>query len=211
MKLDKIFVIHFEPLSDRKIYLDSILGSYNIPYEYIISNIDSDSKSNIDDFYKVDLSIWNRELTIGEICVSINHFIVYDKISKGNYNNCLIIEDDAVFKDNFNLFIDKILIELENTDSDMCFVSDGCNLHSGFIESNKHIYYSDTSRTVCGYIINAKCVDKVLDSLPFSKPIDWHLNQIKEKLNLKYYWSEPTIIRQGSEGIYKSNLRDKIK
>jgi len=207
--IDRIFIIHYEPLSERKKYLDSIMRNFKIPFEYIISNNDTDLNCDIDNFYRIDSSIWNRKLTKGEICVSINHFNIYKKMINSGYNNCLIIEDDAVFKDNFNLF-DDILNQLKNVDFDMCFLSDCCNLHSSLVEKNKFIYKSNTSRSVCGYIVNIKCVDKILKTLPFSAPIDWHLNIIREELNLIYYWSEPTIIEQGSESVYKSNLRDKI-
>jgi hypothetical protein len=31
------------------------------------------------------------------------------------------------------------------------------------------------------------------------------LNFIKDTINLKYYWSTPTVFGQGSESIYESN------
>jgi GR25 family glycosyltransferase involved in LPS biosynthesis len=208
--IDKIFIIHYEPLYERKKYIDSIINNLKIPYEYIISNNETDLNYNINDFYQENYSIWNRKLTIGEICVSINHFNVYQKILNNGYKNCLIIEDDAVFKDNFNIF-ENILSQLQNVKFDICFLSDCCNLHINEIEENNYIYEANSSRSVCGYIINIKCINKILKTLPFNAPIDWHLNIIKKDLNLIYYWTEPTIIGQGSEYKYESNLRNKIK
>jgi len=209
--IDKIFIVHYEPLKDRKIYLDLMLPKLNIPYEYIISNDENDSLKPIEGYYKVNPYRWHKMLVPGEIFVSINHFLVYKKIIECGFSNCLIIEDDAVFKDKFLTSLNIILDELKNIDYDMCFLSDCSNLHSNSIQSDRYLYKSDTSRSVCGYIVNSKCLSKVIETLPFSAPIDWHLNQIRKDLNLQYYWSEPTIIGQGSENIYKSNLRDKIK
>ena len=42
---------------------------------------------------------------------------------------------------------------------------------------------------------------------PISTAIDTNFNFIKNKMNIKYAWCEPTIITQGSENKYKSNLR----
>ena len=209
--IDKIFIVHYEPLVERKSYLDSIIVNLDIPYEYLISNDESDSRITLNNYYKFNESIFNRKLISGEIFVTINHFLIYEKILDNSYNNCLILEDDAILKDNFFEYFEKIIKELKEVKFDICFLSDCCNLHSNSIQNGKHLYQSETSRSACGYIINSNCLKKIINTLPFNEPIDWHLNRIRKDLNLKYYWSEPTIIGQGSENIYKSNLRDKIK
>jgi glycosyl transferase family 25 len=205
--IDKIYIVHFEPLTERKEYLDSILPSFNIPYEYYVSNNDTDQKilDNIDTHYKYDASILNRKLTKGEISVASSHVKIYKDILKKNYNFCLIIEDDAIFLDNFLESLENVMIE--SLEFDLIFLSSCCNLRK-FKNSNKFLYESDLSRCVTGYIVNSKNLHKIIEySSPISTAIDTNYNIIKNKLGLKYAWCEPPIINQGSENKYKSNLR----
>jgi GR25 family glycosyltransferase involved in LPS biosynthesis len=207
--IEKIYIIHYKYLEDRKIYLDEKLRNIKVPYEFIINDKQSDSISleNVNKYYIHDSNIHERHLTKGEICLSISHFDVYKKILEDNNinKNILIIEDDALFSDDLLERVSEIINELTD-DYDMCFISECCNLHANKIDG-KIIYPSKTSRCVTGYIVNKKCLNLVVNTLPFQYPIDWHLNYINEKLNLKYFWSEPCVISQGSESVYKSNLR----
>lgn len=203
--LDKIFILHFEDLKDRKLYLDNIIENFSIEHEFISSNNESDRKliEKYKHYYKYDISIFERHLSKGEIAISILHMNLYERIINENLKYVLIVEDDSIFKDDFLKNLNSILGELGD-DFDFCFISECCNLH---VEShpNTLIYESNSSRCVSGYIVNSKNLQKVIDTLPFSYPIDWHLNL--HKGDLKYYWSEPCLIKQGSENVYNSNLR----
>jgi hypothetical protein len=62
------------------------------------------------------------------------------------------------------------------------------------------------------YILNkgvSSKINKIFNNEIFiNKSIDWWFNIINPKYNLKYLWSEPTLVSQGSEiGIYKSSIR----
>jgi hypothetical protein len=41
--VEKIYIIHYKYLEDRKIYLDEKLRDIKIPYEFIINDKESDS------------------------------------------------------------------------------------------------------------------------------------------------------------------------
>jgi GR25 family glycosyltransferase involved in LPS biosynthesis len=206
MIIEKIYIIHYKYLENRKKYLDKILNKLSIPYEFIINDKDTDNykMKDIDKYYKYDSNVFNKRLSISEICVTISHFEVYQKILNDNLENVLIVEDDAIFTDNFLENLKKITDELNNFD--MCFISECCNLHITNTDE-RYVYKSDTSRCTSGYILNRKNLKHIINTLPFQYPIDWHLNTINDKIKLKYFWSEPCIIIQGSESIYKSNLR----
>lgn len=205
INIEKLFIIHFEKLIDRKKYLDSQIENYKLINEYILSNKEIDQKiCQLNKYYKYNLSIYDRILSKGEICVSTQHINAYKKIIEDNIQYALIIEDDAIFGDNFLENLQKITNELP-VNFDMCFISECCNLHVA--NNYSLINKSNTSRCVSGYIVNSKCIPYILSTLPFQYPIDWHLNFINKNNELKFYWSEPCIIKQGSEFIYKSNLR----
>jgi glycosyl transferase family 25 len=205
INIEKLFIIHFEKLTDRKKYLDSQIKNYGFINEYILSNNKTDQQIyESNKYYKYDSSIYDRKLSKGEICVGAQHINTYIKMINNNIKYALIIEDDAIFEENFLENLHRITNELP-IDFDMCFISECCNLH--ITNSHNLINKSDTSRCVSGYIVNSKCIPYILNTLPFQYPIDWHLNIINKNNELKFYWSEPCIIKQGSEFIYKSNLR----
>lgn len=205
INLEHIFIIHFEPLIQRKKYIDSQIKKYNILHTYIKSNKKNDKLLYNSTEYQYNTKIYDRKLSIGEVCVSIQHFNTYKLILKKNIQYALIIEDDAIFKNNFKAGLQLACSNLPSN-FDMCFISECCNLHSP-TESNKIVYKSSTSRCVTGYIVNKKCLQYIINSLPFQYPIDWHLNMINKNNELNFYWSEPCLIEQGSESVYQSNLR----
>lgn len=203
--IEKLFIIHFEKLTDRKKYLDAHIENYGFINEYILSNDEIDQKiCELNKYYKYNPSIYDRNLSKGEICVSTQHINTYIKMIDDDIKHALILEDDAIFGNDFLENLQKITKKLP-MDFDMCFISECCNLHSTNRDSLINI--SSTSRCVSGYIVNSKCISYILSTLPFQYPIDWHLNFINKNNKLKFYWSEPCIISQGSEFIYKSNLR----
>ena len=66
------------------------------------------------------------------------------------------------------------------------------------------------------YILNIGICNKLLNIFneetsnnnTINKPIDHWFNQIQSKYNLKYLWSEPTLVSQGSETkLFTSSLR----
>jgi GR25 family glycosyltransferase involved in LPS biosynthesis len=46
---------------------------------------------DIDKYYKYDSNVFNKRLSISEICVTISHFEVYQKILNDNLENVLIV------------------------------------------------------------------------------------------------------------------------
>lgn len=205
MKIDKIFIVHYEPLINRKEYLEKELPKLDLGFEFITSNEKTDSELDFSKF--LDEKKLKQGVNNSIISVSIKHFEIYQKMVEQKLENCLIFEDDAVITENFKENLKSILNELENLDFDFCFLSSGCNLHSNNIIEQKKLYESDSTRTVSGYIVKNKNLSKILETVPFYGAIDWHLNWIKEELNLKFYWAEPPLIIHGSQDIYKSNIR----
>ena len=62
------------------------------------------------------------------------------------------------------------------------------------------------------YILNVGVCKKIMDIIDIEpyiyETIDHWFNLIQHKYNLKYYWSEPILVKQGSEiGIFNSAIR----
>lgn len=209
MKLDQIYISHYEKLTDRKVYFDKIISTNPIfkGAQIVASNDEIDKIALLNSSYVDDKTVWHG-LKNSEICIAEQMFRIYRLVSKSNNQLCLILEDDFVLTENFNHYLNEFLNNLPN-DFDCIFMSSCCDLkpkHNNVV--NKYFYEEETSRCTTAYLIKKETCEKILSIANYTAPIDWHLNFIKEKLGLKYYWTDPIIVLQGSEkDIYKSNLR----
>lgn len=209
MKLDQIYISHYEKLADRKVYFDKVIST-NIIFkgaQVVASNDEIDKQVLLNNSYVDDRTVWHG-LKNSEICIAEQMFKIYRLIAKSNNDLCLILEDDFVLTENFNHYLNEFLNNLPN-DFDCIFMSSCCDLkpkHNNVV--NKYFYEEETSRCTTAYLIKKETCEKILSIANYTAPIDWHLNFIKEKLGLKFYWTDPIIVLQGSEkDIYKSNLR----
>lgn len=209
MKLDQIYISHYEKLTDRKVYFDKVISTNTIfkGAQVVASNDEIDKQVLLNNSYVDDRTVWHG-LKNSEICIAEQMFKIYRLIAKSNNDLCLILEDDFVLTENFNHYLNEFLNNLPN-DFDCIFMSSCCDLkpkHNNVV--NKYFYEEETSRCTTAYLIKKETCEKILSIANYTAPIDWHLNFIKEKLGLKFYWSDPIIVLQGSEkDIYKSNLR----
>ena len=66
MKIDKTYIVHYEPLIERKNYLDKVLPKISENFEYIISNEETDNKIKdiIDEVYVYNTDVLSRPLPI---------------------------------------------------------------------------------------------------------------------------------------------------
>jgi GR25 family glycosyltransferase involved in LPS biosynthesis len=205
MNIDKTFIVHYNKLKDRKDYIDNnILNKVGFEnYEYIISSEDTDLKIIEKNNYVYN-SLYNK-LTNPEICNYETQFNIWERIVLENLNNCLIVEDDIIFKEDFNKTFNFLLSNIPK-DYDICFFSECCDLYP--IKPNKQPFVMEnTSRCCVAYLINLSTCKKLIQVKNFHFPIDHHLNFVKNKLKLNYYWSDPTIFFQGSTIKYKSNAQ----
>jgi len=209
MKLDQIYISHYEKLTDRKVYFDKVISTNTIfkGAQVVASNDEIDKQVLLNNSYVDDRTVWHG-LKNSEICIAEQMFKIYRLIAKSNNDLCLILEDDFVLTENFNHYLNEFLNNLPN-DFDCIFMSSCCDLkpkHNNVV--NKYFYEEETSRCTTAYLIKKETCEKILSIANYTAPIDWHLNFIKEKLGLKFYWTDPIIVLQGSEkDIYKSNLR----
>ena len=209
MKLDQIYISHYEKLTDRKVYFDKIISTNPVfkGAQIVASNDEIDKIALLNSSYVDDKTVWHG-LKNSEICIAEQMFRIYRLVAKSNNQLCLILEDDFVLTENFNHYLNEFLNNLPN-DFDCIFMSSCCDLkpkHNNVV--NKYFYEEETSRCTTAYLIKKETCEKILSIANYTAPIDWHLNFIKEKLGLKYYWTDPIIVLQGSEkDIYKSNLR----
>lgn len=206
----KIFVLHYTKLTDRKKHIISQFENHNIlDYEFI----EKFDKDEINDIYNLKF----EKIKLGSASLILKHHYVYKQIAEydDNDNDFLILEDDVILTDNFMTILNQYMTQLPK-DYDMLFIGDGCNLHieKDKIIPNKFIYekclyptkWGGDGATRCtdSYVISKKCARTLCDyfnnlKYKINLPIDWWLNVAARDNNLKIYWAEPTIVKQGSE------------
>ncbi|MFY7731258.1 MAG: glycosyltransferase family 25 protein [Flavobacterium sp.] len=210
----KVFVIHYKKLTERKLLILEQFKKQNIiDYEFI--EIDRD------DIHNHNISMFQANYNNAQIAISLSHFYAYQQIND-KYDNALIFEDDAILSDNFTNTLNKYMTQLPNN-YDMLFIGNGCNLHieAHKLNPNQYIYEKclyptswggdGASRCTDSYMISKKCANTLCEyinnlSYKINLPIDWWINVAARDNHLKVYWSEPTIVRQGTQcGFFKSS------
>ena len=121
-----------------------------------------------------------------------------------------VMSDKKILTDNIINKIETLIMEAPNK-WDIIFCGECSNLHHKKID-NKLLYENIYARGTCMYILN-KSVSKKLNYIynieeTINYPIDHWFSYIYKKYDLIYFWSEPTLVTQGSEiGTFNSAIR----
>jgi len=231
MKPDKIYIIHYTKLTERYNKISKFLEFCKIPYEFIT---DYDKEDLTDEiikyFYSTDVNgfnnkikfLWDnninkfRVLSLSEISCAIKHMIAIKKISEECKNYGMIIEDDAIFFDNFNT---NFLKYIKNTPDDWgsIFLGEGCGIQfqkeiiSRNTKINDNIFLIKPPASNCAeaYLLKSELAAKIYKNIPFHIAFDWEIAYQLYFLNVPTYWWYPSLVRQGSkDGSYKSSLNN---
>jgi GR25 family glycosyltransferase involved in LPS biosynthesis len=199
----KFFITHYTPLVDRKQHIIRSLHNANIDDFKIVDVYDKESltKLDTDKFSEIKLS---------EISLFLKHVDIYKKHVD---DVVVVLEDDAVLVDDFKEKLDYYLDAIKRSGSewDILFTGECCNLHA--VNNEKQIFHKlPYSRGTCMYVMNKGVCAKLNNIFDneqlITKSIDHWFNYIIPKYNLNAYWTEPTLVFQGSEiGYFKSAIR----
>jgi GR25 family glycosyltransferase involved in LPS biosynthesis len=228
--IEKIYIVHYTKLKERKEDLLKILSQIDIPFEFITDYDQEDLDFVKSNYYNLDQSEYNRKIEIykktkygappfrilsdAEISCTIKHIIAIKKLSE----ECecgLILEDDAIpYAASFLEEANKSISEAPE-DWGSIFIGNGCG--DEFIKEksknlvNGSIYNVSHPATNCAeaYILNKSTAEKVYQNMiPFQQISDWELSCCFWLQNINVYWRLPSLIYQGSiTGKYKSSLR----
>lgn len=207
----KIHVIHYDKLTDRKKVLEDKLRENNMSAEWLIQS-GFYEQNFIDKYYAYDKNEWKRKvrianrpiiyrtLTRSEVHLTINHFLVGEKIINGEDEFALVLEDDAMLVDDFKEKLDEVIEQLQNTDWDIVFL-DFLGAKPPKVEKltllpkrNDYDYYG-----TCAYLIKKSSWIKILNTDDkFTLPIDEEYKYRINSLGLKTTWVVPPLVKQSS-------------
>jgi GR25 family glycosyltransferase involved in LPS biosynthesis len=110
--LKNIFIVHYKKLTDRRRVIENSLNGYNITnYEFR----EKYQREYLTDEIKNKYFVFNNlsplnNLSSAQICITIEHIEIFREIIENNYKGwCLILEDDALFSNNFVTKLNKLL------------------------------------------------------------------------------------------------------
>lgn len=209
----KVYITHYTPLKERKPHIIKELCSKHIYNFEFIETYDKEVLTNF------ELSKFNT-IKLSEISLFLKHIEVMKKALLQEDDLICVFEDDSILKNNFYEVINNI-ISNQPKEWDVIFTAECVKLHIDYnpygitipVYSSHPPYLFETngSRGTCMYIINKTACRKILDIYNnqsiINNAIDHWFNEIYKYGNLKYYWSEPTVVDQGSEHIFNSSIR----
>lgn len=228
INVEKIFILHYTKLVERKKRLDSMLSHLGITAEYFLQHDQEDLtedliseyyKPNKEDYDRKINDLWGaraapyRELNIAQISCTIKHYNCIKKVAEETKEYGLVLEDDVIFVEDF---VQKFNLFLEQTPSDWdaIFLGScaGLRIPPHFLREGVVAYPvgAPSSRGGDSYLLRTGAAKKITSTMkPFITISDWELAIQLHQHDLKTYWWEPPLVVQGSEnGLYNTTLND---
>tara|TARA_R110000737_G_scaffold317222_1_gene327781 strand:- start:884 stop:1498 length:615 start_codon:yes stop_codon:yes gene_type:complete len=201
---DKIYIIHYDKLIERKIHIEKEINDF--------TNVEWVLNKNPNDLSDSELSLFNDGLSDGSKSLTMKHIETFKRIVKGDNDYAVVFEDDIILNDNFNNYYQLIKEQFLLSDFEICFIGNGCGLEVGKLIEGQYLYDSNgNSRCTDSFIIKKSLCKKLLDIyIEYDKyfvNIDFIMNKWFTDYNIKTSWSGPSIITQGSQnGSFKRSI-----
>lgn len=199
MNLDKIYICHWKKLKERKNNILELLEEQNLKNFTFIENYDKDTWDIFELKKKFPYAFQKtpsgRFLNEPEISLLLKHYYIMQELVSSDSSYALVLEDDAVFCDNFLINLKQYFNQLPKN-WDLVWVGTCCNLHSKYVEG-KNIYFEKSSRCTHAYLISKECASKILNNRhKITEAIDYCFNFFIQDLSLNNYWFEPPLAIQ---------------
>lgn len=233
MKLDKIYIVHYTKLQERKNNILSYINQFKTPYEFV-EECDQEqlNMESLQGVYLPDQDKWNKKvsplwdindhsfrvLNMAEISCTVKHLLGVKKVATECQSVGLILEDDCMPLGEHFAGQVSALMQSVPSDWDVIFLGEGCgqqfidssiknnslSVHDGFCKAAH-----PASNCAEAYLLRANAARKIYKNcLPFQLVSDWELASSFHRLNLNIYWAVPSIFNQGSKnGTFESTLR----
>jgi len=213
--VDKVYVINLDRDTERLQNMKQQLDKLNIEFTRFPAVLGSQVKKS---HHLTELCL--KYCTDGVKGCAISHKMIWEDMLKNNYKQVLILEDDAVFADDFE---EKFRTGWNQVPKDFDMFYLGCNFNCddkqvipkvynkmlGQVPQkvNTHILQVFGSVGFHGYIISNDCARKVKHS-PIHNHIDAQMAYWIYKYKMNAYSMKPLIINTPDNGLGHSNLSE---
>ena len=173
-----IYAINMKFRSDKRKRMSDELEKHNLDGEFIDAivgyniNIEKMTNNNL-----IDNKI-NRPLRRGEIGCYLSHIKAWESFLNSNNKYALILEDDAVFIEDFKEKLKNLLIEIDFP-FDIIYLNENCENHFGEkclygYQRSENLFSPGTvGYGLYGYLLSRRGATKLLnEALPIERPID---------------------------------------
>jgi glycosyl transferase family 25 len=198
--VDAVYVIHVAQFTDRAAHMKEQLSRFGIPFEFVLP-FDADV---LDQQILARYLIPGGRLVKPQLSCILKHMEAMRRIAARNQRLALVLEDDVILHENFNEELSAILEEAKSF-SPPFTIQIGCanNMYvpKAQLQPGKRLYPAGQVRATDSYLINAEAARQRLewlDNNQFDRPAGHLFNLVDNLKKIPIYWSDPTIVVQGS-------------
>lgn len=185
---DKVFCINLDKRKDRLNLVEKELSKHNVVFERF-SAIDGETIN------KKDYTT-NSKIPVGHIGCTLSHAKLIKLCKEKGYKKVLILEDDVVFKENFEELFKEYIKEVPE-DWNMFYLGGNHNVHVGnkLEMVTKHVGKCNQTFSTHAYAINESLFDEAISVLSKGeKQVDIYYSEIQKRK--KIYTFFPGIANQ---------------
>jgi GR25 family glycosyltransferase involved in LPS biosynthesis len=147
------------------------------------------------------------QLSVGGMICTYKHYLALEDMINNNYEYGVIMEDNMRFEGDVSKRVEEYIEELNNIDKDwdILFDNEWLKYDESEIKEGVNVYLKSNeitdkchggTRLAQFYLLNIRCAKKLYDNyIPFNNAPDWYMNDLFRKLNIRSYWSEPSIVK----------------
>jgi glycosyl transferase family 25 len=223
--IPKIFVITLSGAKERQKNISTQLETMGIPFEFIYGIEGKQlSKEEMESVFDAEKSVtyymkrlhWKKDMTPGEIGCALSHRLAYKKIIEHKITRAIILEDDIIIKNDFQvvmillnrLKINNYVIKFDYTDTE-CFVLPWHKKRLNDEYSIQHWLYSGFS--TLGYYIDIKAANIMytLTGKIFCAADEWEF-AFKDHIKLRNLNKAIVTVNDSIESVIGERLIEKI-
>ncbi len=208
--LNAVYIINAKKLVERRMFMERQLDQFGMQAEFIsVFDIEELTNDIISKYFLKD------NLSMEQMSCAMKHIFALQKIAKSESSFSLVLEDDAVFYNNFLLGLKLSLSESCNfIGNKVIYIGSANNFFTekSKMKKGQHLYLASRGRFSDSYIIDSETAQKRLrwiEKNKISKPIDDQFDFIDLESGTKILWLEAPIVEQGSKnGLFRSEIPD---
>lgn len=218
----KTYIMHYTKLTQRREWMEGLVELLNLDVEWI-TDLDQEVMNGglLKEYHTPSNDDWNRKvgalwdntihkprpLKSSEISLAAKHVEALRRISEGDNEFGLILEDDILVLVDFVDLLNSYFSETPD-DWDVIFPGNGygINLNENMQSEipGKRVYLANhpASRCTEAMFVKKSAAKKLYTAMkPFTLAADWEYAWQFYNLGLKVYWYEPAIITQASHAL----------
>lgn len=168
-----IYVLNLKKRLDRKEHIKSQLNKIDCNEYNLIESVDGSKLIN------------PTRLKNGMFGLIKTYMNIYEDLSKKNYEDVLIVEDDCIFLENFNTLLDKYISNVPN-DWDFLYFGANHNYHMGGTTTkiNEEVIKLNNSYSAHCVLFKKRVFDElILNIMNFSIENDVMMANLQKKYN----------------------------